>query len=597
MVHLFRRSALAVSLASIAMVPSLTLANPVVGPADPSFYDVPASLPGKPGELIRYRPTKVNLGADAPSVQAFNVVYQSTDSLGQPDAVSGTVILPPTAWAGSGPRPVVIYAVGTHGLGHSCAPSRQFEAGTDYEAVNIVAALKAGYAVLVSDYAGYLNTQQVPFIAGKSQGHAVLDLFRASTAIPSTGISMSSKLGIWGYSQGGETAAWAGELLDSYAPELNVVGVASGGAPSDLIGAAHAFDGHVGAGVLAMIASGLSVQYPDTFGQRFSQMTSPDGKAAIGVLQGECVFPALLDNANKTLASYTTSPTQSLDDILSVPVLRDAFTAQNVGKVKLKVPLYEYQGQADELVPIEMSLALKKAYCANGTTVAFDVYPSEHMVTLGQAAPRVLAWMADRFAGKPAPNTCGTSQPDPVSTNASLGGQFIVKMDNWKLASTVHLRTLAQDLPEPDTSTFSAIVNVSAQTITGQVDIPDFSYPIRLLGIPIPTGMSIKPAAGVSGKVSLDGEGNLHVHGAVPMNIAITSFMGLPVGQCRTASPVIFPLDYDGPLAKVSTLTFTGTARFPEIKGCLLSGLLSAIVSGDGQTFTFTVSPPAPFAN
>ncbi|MBU3537233.1 lipase family protein, partial [Alkalihalobacillus clausii] len=82
----------------------------------------------------------------------------------------------------------------------------------DYEAANIVAALTAGYAGLVPDYAGYLNGQQSTYLAAKSQGQAALDLFRAATAIPSAGISMSSKLGIWGYSQGGVTATWAGEL-------------------------------------------------------------------------------------------------------------------------------------------------------------------------------------------------------------------------------------------------------------------------------------------------------------------------------------------------------------------------------------------------
>ena len=273
-------SVLIAPLTALAMAVSTAHAAPLVGPSDTSFYDVPASLPGQAGALIQYRPTTAKLGNGAPAATAFNVIYQSTDSLDKPNAVSGTVILPAAKWTGSGPRPVLIYAIGTHGLAEGCAPSRQFDAGKDYEAANIVAALTAGYAVLVPDYAGYLNGQQSTYLAAKSQGQAALDLFRAATAIPSAGISMSSKLGIWGYSQGGVTATWAGELLPSYAPELNVVGVAAGGVPSDYISASHALDGNIAFYVLAAAVSGLSAQYPNTVGKNFSLLASDSGKAA-----------------------------------------------------------------------------------------------------------------------------------------------------------------------------------------------------------------------------------------------------------------------------------------------------------------------------
>ena len=46
-------------------------------------------------------------------------------------------------------------------------------------------------------------------MSGKSQGNALLDLVLAATQIPNVGISSTSKVGIWGYSQGGQTATWA----------------------------------------------------------------------------------------------------------------------------------------------------------------------------------------------------------------------------------------------------------------------------------------------------------------------------------------------------------------------------------------------------
>jgi hypothetical protein len=72
--------------------------------------------------------------------------------------------------------------------------------------------------------------------------------------------------------------------------------------------------------------------------------------------------------------------------------------------------------------------------------------------------------------------------------------------------------------------------------------------------------------------------------------------LGIPFGRCVTATPVEFPIDFDGPLSSFGNgnLTFKGTVAFPKITGCFISGILSAFMSGSGQTFEFNVSPPAP---
>jgi len=45
--------------------------------------------------------------------------------------------------------------------------------------------------------------------------------------------------------------------------------------------------------------------------------------------------------------------------------------------------------------------------CANGETVEALSYPGiGHVATSHEAAPDVVAWIADRFAGKPAPTSC-----------------------------------------------------------------------------------------------------------------------------------------------------------------------------------------------
>ena len=70
--------------------PLATWADPILAPADDSFYTPPAVSAGNHGDLIWYRPTTINLGGGVPPVQAWNVMYRSTDSVGASNFVTGT---------------------------------------------------------------------------------------------------------------------------------------------------------------------------------------------------------------------------------------------------------------------------------------------------------------------------------------------------------------------------------------------------------------------------------------------------------------------------------------------------------------------------
>src|SRR5262249_9001231 len=67
---------------------------------------------------------------------------------------------------------------GTQGLAQSCAPSLQMAAGTEYDGGAIIASLKQGYAVAITDYQGYTNGATPTYIDGKSEGQAGLDIAR-----------------------------------------------------------------------------------------------------------------------------------------------------------------------------------------------------------------------------------------------------------------------------------------------------------------------------------------------------------------------------------------------------------------------------------
>lgn len=593
-----RQTALALPLTALALAAS-TASAATVGPSDASFYNVPATIPaGSHGDLISYRKINLNLGAGAPGVNAWTVMYQSTDSLGVPNVVTGTVIVPSALWLSLTPRPVMSYAVGTHGLAQKCAPSMQLAAGTDYENANIVAALKAGHAVLVTDYQGYTNGSTPTYLAGASQGHAVLDIFKAASQIPSSGVSASAKSMIWGFSQGGQSAAWAGELKSTYMPSLNLVGVAAGGIPADFKATATVLNGSAGASFLLGGVIGLAQQYPNDI--PLSTLANANGQAAIARGKSECVFEALFDFFNHNISEYTVG-NQTLDQLEAIPSVSKTLDAQNLGTTKIPVPLYQYHGQADEFVPLDQDIALKKKYCSKFADVTFALYPSEHIATQFQAAPYVISWFADRLNGKATSSNCLNLAPQPKSTANPGGGNLVVSLKDWNLGGTVTVAALSQTLTLPSGSTFSGDTDLTSPRLTGNLVIPEFTARVNILGF-VPTDVKLKitqtqPAAGTA---SLDNNGQLHVHGKAYANISITSAnaigINIPAG-CTTSAPVVFPLDFDGPVSALGSgnLVFSGTTTFPALSGCgSNAGLLNLFFSGSGQKFTFTVTAPAP---
>lgn len=590
-----RKAALAVPLAALTLaMSSAYAANP--GPSGPAFYNPPASVTGAHGDLISYRPASVKLNGASPAANAWNVMYVSQDADDTLQPTTGTVLVPTAPWSGGGARPVILYAMGTHGMGSDCAPSKQMALDKDYEAFNVAAALKAGYAVLISDYVGYTTGGTPRYMAGPSQGRNTLDIFKAAASIPGVGIDSSSKVAIWGYSQGGQAAAFAAELQPSYTPGMNVVGVAQGGTPGDLVATANYLNGRNGSAFLFMAINGLAEEYPTQI--PFSLVVSPTGAAAFDKLKSECIFQALFEYQNQDITKYTNTGF-TLDKMLSLPPVKKTMSDQMLGNTKINFPVYQFHGQADEFIPLDQAYALKQRYCAKGTTVAFDLYPSEHIATLFQAAPKVLSWLGDRFAGAQAPSTCGAASA-PTSTANDNAGNLMVKMDKWPLYAKVDLKTMKESVTMPASSTFSTQADVNDKLLKdASISIPNFVAPLHLLGIGAQIGLRVEPTGPVTGVTSLDSEGILHIKGNAQVNITVASVWGVPFGLCKTSTPVDFPLNFDGPISALGSgnITFTGSTSFPMIKGCIISAIVSAFMTGSGQNYVFNVSPPAGVAN
>src|SRR3954454_19214804 len=81
--------------------------------------------------------------------------------------------------------------------------------------------LKAGYAVVRTDYVGLGTPGAHPFLHGRSEGTAVLDAARAARRLDKR---LGKRVVLAGHSQGGQSVLWAASLAPRYARDLNVRG-------------------------------------------------------------------------------------------------------------------------------------------------------------------------------------------------------------------------------------------------------------------------------------------------------------------------------------------------------------------------------------
>ncbi|MFF1613112.1 lipase family protein [Amycolatopsis sp. NPDC058278] len=378
-----------------AFAPAAAAATPAPGPFDDAFYVPPSPLPaGKPGDVIRWRPS--NAGPRTASVDAWQVMYLSTNALGQPDAVTGTVLVPKTADRAT--APIVAFAPGTHGPAFACTPSAMIGIGAFYEQPGLDDLLDAGYAVAVPDYEGYQPAPKTTYVVGRSEGPAVIDAVRAAQRLGAAGLSASAKVVFRGYSQGGGAAAWAGELQPSYAPELNLVGIAAGGVPADLVQVTLQLDGKSGFGVFAYALLGLDQAYPEL---QLDSFLSDNGRAKLAEMkQSACTFELLTTYANQKIADYTTGP-----GYIKPPWVA-RLTENKLGGTPPRVPVFLYHATGDQLVQFAQADSLHKAYCAAGVQETWKTYDTDHITLVYTGNADVLAFVKDRIAGKPATASC-----------------------------------------------------------------------------------------------------------------------------------------------------------------------------------------------
>jgi dienelactone hydrolase len=398
----------------------------------PAFYTPPAVLPSADGALIKQEPLRLALAL--PGItgtlpgRATRIMYRSTDSSGQPVAVTGAYVEPAARWRGSGPRPLVVLAPGTMGQGDQCTTSLALQRGLvlglgnqttvsiGYEVLAMYRLLAKGVAVVATDYIGFGTPGRVhTYVNRVDGGHAVLDAARAAKALPGTSLTPASAVGLYGYSQGGGAVASAAELHSSYAPDVALKATYAGAPPADLAAVTAAIDGSELAGALGWSVNGF-VESEPSLRALVDRYLSAAGRAALADLSTMCVGDAIFGYAGKRSTAWTKDGQTLAAVITAEPELRAFIDSQVIGKHRPTGVVRVATGVNDDLVTHAQARTMAVSWCRLGGDVVYAPVslpktPSKllnHFGPLLTDQGAAVDWLHQRLAGKPAPSNCST---------------------------------------------------------------------------------------------------------------------------------------------------------------------------------------------
>ena len=404
-------AALVATAAFIAAPTSAAAAPPL--PAQDSFYTYAGSLAGvAPGTVLKSRAITVPGALLSVAFSASQVVYRTTGELGQPTVTVATILKPLLPL----PTRIVSYQTAYDALGAECDPSYTLRGGRGggttaaAEQQLLTAYVALGDTVVVPDYEG----TNLDWGAGQESGYGTLDGIRAAES--ALGVqSATTPVAMVGYSGGSIATEFASELQSTYAPSLDVVGVAEGGIPVDDAHNLAYINGSKGwSGVIPAVLLGIG----RGFRINISKYESAYGRKVSGQVQNGCI--------NSFFGNYPGLTVQRLvkpryANFLGVPVIarvsnRLIMTRTGTPRGPLFVGVGNADGTGDGVMVARDVEALGHTYCERGVSVQFNEYKGDdHTNAAIPFEIGALAFITERLSGLPVTNGCAS-----VGTGNSL---------------------------------------------------------------------------------------------------------------------------------------------------------------------------------
>jgi len=307
------------------------------------------------------------------------------------------VVVVPGGAPPPGGFPIVSWAHGTTGVASGCAPSVD---GTS-TLPDLAGLLADREIVVAADYRGLGAPGLDPYLVGDSEAEDVLDGARAARSL--VGNAASNAVVVLGYSQGGQAALFAGEIAQTYAPELFVAGVAAVAPVTSVLELAPIGDQPSPSGQSAFTAMALFAwaRHYRTFS--LDDVLTPAGIAGISAVSTSCIdgVASLFDAASP---SRFFLPGWEQD-----PAVQAANQANQPGGAPTSAPILVIQGTSDEVVPFHQTTDfVERRLCQSQyDTVDYEVERGVgHNQVLGLSSTQINQWIGQRFAGATMVDSC-----------------------------------------------------------------------------------------------------------------------------------------------------------------------------------------------
>ncbi|MGA7558432.1 MAG: hypothetical protein WCF61_16095 [Terriglobales bacterium] len=348
-----------------------------------NFYDAPHPLPaGKPGELIRSE--TVDQYHIPYELSALRILYHSRTVSGDDMAVSAVVLVPDgkppaTGW------PVIAWAHDFKGAARKCALSLMTNLG-----VGPLLAMYAnlGYAVVATDYSGLGADSGKPLLDMQSNA---LDVMYSVSAAHAAVKEIGSKWIAVGPFQGGLAAV---AVAESDIHDPNYLGSIATSGLVDAQDAYQRFAERSSNWILLALASTVKTLYPEfQLGDMLKDTALPGYQRIVQTCGGE--------TGAKSSAGMLKPGWENNQFV------KEFFSRNTPGGKRAHSPLLVIGGEADPMIPADMTGKTVARMCKAGDRVLFLKYRNlDASGAMGASVADQISWIRARFAGDAAPGNC-----------------------------------------------------------------------------------------------------------------------------------------------------------------------------------------------
>ena len=210
---------------------------------------------------------------------------------------------------------------------------------------------------------------------------------------------------MWGESQGGHAALWTSQFSRSYAPELELVGVAAAAPPTDL---KENLTGGTNPLIKALLTAYTGTSWSQTYGIPLSTILKPVAQDLARRLARNCVTTDPVALRTK-IGLFRFAKSLAKVDISTSPPWAEQLRINSVEPDGFSVPVLIAQGSADPIVAPGVTRKFAQSLCRSRSVPVryLAIEGGDHFTIGKRSADATVRWIADRFAGQAAPDDCG----------------------------------------------------------------------------------------------------------------------------------------------------------------------------------------------